>query len=1006
MFSFKEDNKNDLLKKLCLGIDFGTTNSCISVWYKNRSIIIPDIDGSDVIPTVIEIKDNKNKVVGKEAYIRKDIFNNKKTFLVYEIKKIIGKKYSELDQEYINNLGYGIGTNDKDDIIIYNDYEGIIYKYKPEEIASHLFKSFKTRAESYLSSYFKTEIEIEDAIISVPAKFGNSQRQIIKICAESAGFNVKRMINEPTAAAICYGIGKTEQEKNIMVYDFGGGTLDISILNVSDSIYKVLCSCGNSCLGGSDFDSEIMNYCIRDFIIQNYFEEDNNNSNFEKIDNSKKKEERNNEINEYIIKIKLDNCNNLQKLKYLSEQAKIKLSTENLVVITIEDFFEEKKISTSISRDIFQNICKDLVWLYTNPMRDSLENSGLTIDKIDEIIMVGGMTKSPLIRRNVELCMNKNVNYSINPDNVVSIGAAIHGYMINNNIDIADKLLLVDRTSLSVGVELSDGTFDTLIPRGTIIPSNKRKKYTTNKDNVEYIDIKIYEGERKFVKDNMLIGDFRLSGIEKQKKGIPRIGVEFYVDIDGIMTVKAEDLENSTNKNSICITNNVQHLSKEEIEEIVTKAKIMDELDKTEKNKKRSYDILLNNSEIILLNVKSENLKIPNNIREEVIENVTIIMEWLKQQNYTDITVEKYKELIKDYKINYSIYLIINDDKITKELEDADNNDTKEGTEIFDNDIKKKFENEITFLRNILNECDDIKKEFDILKSMSYTEREKIGNFNENDFEEINSDFNEIYNKILNEVMINIFVNDEINEEILKETIENIKKSYLDFKTKFNDFNEKFNHINKLIKSISNKEETILTNIENIHEDIQFFCKIIKEQINNFKITNKQQINQKQINQKELKEELNELDELNQEELKEEELKEELNELDELNQEELNELDELNQEELNELDELDELDDKNNIDDEINDIIDEIYCIDEFNNTDNIKKDVINKKDLINEIKMNEKIMIIKNKEIKVLEKKLSIINNIESEIHALKSCYKEIKYERIKYFLFVIDTL
>jgi molecular chaperone DnaK (HSP70) len=988
MFKFKDDSNDSIINNLCLGIDFGTTNSCISVWHKNKAIIIPDIDGSDVIPTVIEIKNNRNKIVGKEAYIRKDIFENKETFLIYEIKKIIGKKYSDLDEKYIGTLGFKIATNDNDDIIIYNEQDK--QKYRPEEIATHLFMSFKTKAELFLSDYFDTDIIINDAVISVPANFGNTQRHIIKLCAENSGLVVKRMINEPTAAAICYGIGKTEQDVNIMVYDFGGGTLDISILHISNSIYQVLCSCGNSRLGGSNFDQEIMDYCIREFIVDNYIEEEyqDNKCGYEKINQKKeKKEEINNSIKNYSKKIKNNNSINLQKLKFLSEQAKIKLSKENLIKIVIDNFYDDKTLSITISRDIFHNICKNLIWSFTNPIRESLESAKLEKEQIDEVIMVGGMTKSPLIRSNVELCMNKNVNCSINPDNVVSIGAAIHGFMINNNIDISDKLLLVDRTSLSIGVELSEGIFDIIIPRGTMIPSKKTKKYTTDKDNIEYINIKIYEGERKFVKDNIMIGDFKLSGITKQKKGIPRISVDFNIDIDGIITVRAEDLENSMNKNSICITNNRQHLSKEEINEIITNAKLMDDIDKIEKKKKQSHCILVNNSEKILNNISSENLKIPENIRSQTIENVTTILEWLKDTNYNDISIDKYKELLKDYKINYSIYLIINEEKILKELDDAD--ECSEGTEIIDKNIRKKFEHEIDFLRNILNECDLVHKELNIIKFMSDQDKEKIGNFNPEEFKNIETAFNDIYNKISKDIMINIFINDDIDKDILNTTIITVKNLYDDFKVNFKIFNDKFNHINKLIKNITDKEENILTTIETISDDIVFYYKILKNELCDYSKYNIQTNDDNiQINDDNIQ--------INDDNIQTNDDNIQTNDDDiQINDDNI---------QIN-----DNIMDVDNIDNIINNM-ENIEDVDDLKSTENdnkINEDKnFNIKELINNIKLNKKIILTKSNELDNLNNKLDIINIVESEMHAMKSQYKEIKYDRIIYFTKIIENL
>ena len=406
MYKFKEkenQSKKDIIDKLCLGIDFGTTNSCISIWHKNKSIIISDIDGNDIIPTIIQINNDKKKI-GKEAIINKNIFGKDKTFIVYEIKKIIGKRYSELGEHFINNLGFQIDKNDNDDILIYNEEENKVYR--PEEIVTHLFMSFKTKAEIFLTDYFSEKVLIKDVVLSVPATFGNTQRQTIKKCAENAGFQLKRMINEPTAAALCYGLGKSEKDLKVMVYDFGGGTLDISIMEISDSVYHVLTSYGNSNFGGSDFDEEIMKFCIDKFIEDNYFEKDKekNKYNYEKIENKKENEDKIQKIAEIKTGIFNKNHKNLQKLKFLSEQAKIKLSSENLVKVTIEDFYDSNKLSVSISRENYHKICKDLVYSFTNPIRESLNMLQYKREDIDEIIMVGGMTKSPIVRSNVELC--------------------------------------------------------------------------------------------------------------------------------------------------------------------------------------------------------------------------------------------------------------------------------------------------------------------------------------------------------------------------------------------------------------------------------------------------------------------------------------------------------------------------------------------------------------------------------------------------------------------------
>jgi molecular chaperone DnaK (HSP70) len=314
------DNQNiNQFENICLGIDFGTTNSCLSVWYKNKSILIPDIDGNDIIPTVIEINSDK-KIIGKQAYLRKEIFGSdtiiskKNIFLVYEIKKLLGKKYSELNKKHLEMLAYDIKPDIDDNILIIDsEYSKTYY---PEEIATHLFMSFKYKAEVFLSKKFNSPIVINKSVISVPAYFNKNQRQNIKNSAEYAGLNVLRLINEPTAAAICYGLGKNSYGNtglNIIVFDFGGGTLDVSLLNINDGVYEVLGSCGNNNLGGSDFDTKIMEYIINEFIEQNkiFYEEFINN------------------VTE----------NSLQKLKFLCEQAKIALSDNINTKIKINTLF-------------------------------------------------------------------------------------------------------------------------------------------------------------------------------------------------------------------------------------------------------------------------------------------------------------------------------------------------------------------------------------------------------------------------------------------------------------------------------------------------------------------------------------------------------------------------------------------------------------------------------------------------------------------------------------------
>jgi molecular chaperone DnaK (HSP70) len=807
---------------LCLGIDFGTTNSCLSIWHNNKNIIIPDIDGSNTIASVIEINDKK-KIIGKEAYIRKNIFEktninnteNKSIFLVYEIKKLLGKKYDELSKESIDMLAYSLVSDENGYIKIYNETDNTLFY--PEEIATQLFMSFKHKSEIYLSKKFDNEIKIKDAVISVPAYFNKNQREIIKKCAEMANFNVLRLINEPTAAALCYGLGKNmSKNTNILVYDFGGGTLDISLLNISEGVFEVLGSCGNSNLGGSDFDRVIMEYCIKKFIDTKLFMKEEKEKD---IQQEEEEEEKDMQEEKDIIKNFTNNIKeeNLQKLKFLAEQAKITLTENLLAKIKINNFYNKEDLLIEITREKFNEICLDLINFSIKPLNDILDICNIEKSEIDEIILVGGMTRIPIIRYNVERFFNKDVNCSIDPDSVVSIGAAIHGYMINNKDNLEDKLLLIDRTSLSIGIETSGGIMDFLIPRGTIMPVKKYKKYTTDTDFVDSIIVKIYEGERKLTKNNFLIGNFVLSGIEKEKRGIPEIQITFEIDSDGIIKIKAEDLNNSLNKKVIQISSNKNNLSEEELNKIIDNARQMDEIDRIDKYKKESYLQLKENCKRILENLISEELKITEIIKNEVKENVEEIESWLENSNYEDIEISKYKELLTDFKTNYSMFIIINSNLTTKNLDSADNHKEIKGIEIFDEELdNKKYIKHIKYVRNIIDELNDINKE---LKIFYYKEKTNNNDNHQEKYNNIKEQYDKV-NELSNDLLVKFFIEKELSNEYVIENIETLKTLYDNFKEDYNTFSDSFNIFKQINKNIKEKENKYLILLDELNNNI------------------------------------------------------------------------------------------------------------------------------------------------------------------------------------------
>ena len=760
---------------LCLGIDFGTTNSCLCVWHNNKSIIIKDIDGSNIIPTVINISNNK-KTIGKHAFALDTIMNGE-SLLVYEVKKLLGKKYSDLTEQYLMFLSYDIQKDDDDNIVIY-DSEKSKY-YLPEEIATHLFMSFKLRAEIFLSEKFGEDITISNAVISVPAYFNKCQREIIKQCAENSGLIIKRLINEPTAAALCYGTGKNNKDSiNVIVFDFGGGTLDVSLLNIYDNSFEVLGCSGNSNLGGSDYDERIMEYCITEFVAKH-------------------------DLNIELFQQNISETN-LQKLKQLAEQCKIALTDNLIAKIIIENFYNDLKLNITITRDKFNEICNSLNQLIIIPLNNAIINSEIEKSEIDEIIMVGGMTRVPIVRYLVEQFFNKDVNCSIDPDNVVAIGCAIQGHIITNKKAMDDTLLLIDRTSLSIGVETHNSIMDSIIPRGTIIPVIKKKRYTTDTDNMESIHIKIYEGERKYTKDNFFIGDFVLVGIEKEKRGIPKIEITFEVDIDGIIKVKAEDLDNSLNKKSIQI-NQKKKLTDEQIQNIIENAKMMDEIDRLDCAKKKSYLSLIDTSNRIIENINSKSIKIDNEEKEEITKNVQHVLNLLKETSYEKIDIDKYKELLKNYKYNYGIYIIQSTEPISefKSNEEIDDNPIKsDGVEIYDSDLNnKKYDEQVQYIRQIL-------EEYELIKKQVYT--------NNND--ELLNDIDKILD-YTNDIIIQIFIDRNLNDDKVNEYITNLYNMDIAFKEKFNTNLYNNDAINILSKKIKEKENILLDKLDKCSEN-------------------------------------------------------------------------------------------------------------------------------------------------------------------------------------------
>ena len=667
-------------EEIVIGIDLGTTNSCVAIWKNKNLEIIPDKFGNRTIPSVVAFT-SKSKYIGKEAKKQIEI-NPENTF--YEVKRLIGRKYDNptiiLDKEF---LTYKIDNDENNNVILKTNFNNKFYS--PEEISSILLMELKHMAEDYLKK------KIYKAVITVPAYFNDSQRQATKDAATIAGLECIRIINEPTAAALAYGLEKAtfnkDKDINVLVYDLGGGTMDVSLLNISNGIFHVLGSAGNTHLGGSDFDNRLISFCL------NEFKKKNNDIKLEDIS---------------LISI--------QKLKQACEEAKKRLSETSKTIIAVKDFYEDKGLFMTITRTIFENLCKDLFILCLKSVDDILKSCEIDKKDIDEIILVGGCTRMPVIRNNLKLFFGgKEPNSSINPDEVVAAGASIQAYIMSHEEDpFSENIVLLDIIPLSLGVETIGGIMNVVIPRNSVIPIKKKKKYTTDSDFETKVNIKVYEGERKMTKDNFFVGEFVLSGIESAPRGISQIEITFSIDINGIINITALDLKNNDNIKSISINSNKGRLTPEKIKELIEEAKYSETKDKLEKHKKQFFYEIEDLCSNIKINVNNDSFKLKDNDKEIVLNDVNKIFDWLKEKNYSDRNRKELIDILNKIKKKYGTLIL----KVTKEndnVKDSTNEFSKLGaTTIYGNEedeqnLYEELENEELGLTDINNE--EIKKE-------------------------------------------------------------------------------------------------------------------------------------------------------------------------------------------------------------------------------------------------------------------------------------------------------
>jgi len=522
-----------------IGIDLGTTNSCVSVMEGNEPVVIPNSEGKRTTPSMVAFVENGERKVGDPAK-RQAITNPKKT--IYSIKRFMGETFDKVQKE-IKRVPYDVVKGENNTPRVKIDDR----KYTPQEISAIILQKMKKTAEDYLGH------EVSDAVITVPAYFSDSQRQATKEAGEIAGLTVKRIINEPTAAALAYGMDKKNQDMKIAVFDLGGGTFDISILELGDGVFEVKSTNGDTHLGGDDFDEVIIDWLAEEF----------------------KKDEN--------IDLRKDPMA-LQRLKEAAEKAKIELSSSSTTEINLPYIMPvdgiPKHLVRSLSKAKFESLVDHLIQKTVEPCKKAVKDSGLKASEIEEVILVGGSTRIPAIQKVVQDFFGKAPSKGVNPDEVVAVGAAIQGGVLTGEVK---DVLLLDVTPLSLGIETLGGVLTKLIDANTTIPTKKTETFTTAADNQPSVEIHCLQGERSMAKDNKTIGRFHLDGLPPSPRGIPQVEVTFDIDANGILNVSAKD--KGTGKEQSIRIEASTGLSDEEIQKMKSEAEANEEEDKKVKER-------------------------------------------------------------------------------------------------------------------------------------------------------------------------------------------------------------------------------------------------------------------------------------------------------------------------------------------------------------------------------------------------------------------------------------